>query len=966
MKKILLFLPLLVALNLSAGEFFAGGKTAWRISIDPNASSTVKYAATELSAALKKISGAEFATTETSAPSGSANIIVGDLSYRPVAAARDRLKLKDGAVENVAVYTLDGNLYLAGNTPRGALYAVYSFLQNQLGVRWLTPGDDGEIMPPRQSYDLPQLAYNHTPSFQYRGLHLCYRHVDPVYETWMTRNFLNIMRSSPGKPELMAERSKKGMHIMFSDHNVTLPKELLTTDPECFAELNGVRHERQICLTNPKAEKLIVEKILNWVSNNPELEILSIFPADNMDYCNCAGCIKEDRSTTWFNFYKRVCEQIATKFPKLKFSTIAYQSYLEVPKTDLSFSEFIEYCQHDRCYMHKLKSDCPLNQKSLARIAKWKEHGTPLGIYGYEFDIFATVNSVYIPFPSVITEGIREFRQLGIKSVITEVWQDFPPKNEARKLSRQNAVNIYLYARLLWDADADANTLITDWNRGVYDGAAAEAERVQQILAQRWDNTDSHISNYHNAPFGTAEKLLNPEIIAELDKLFKDGMAKLSSGSKERANFEFFQTTILQWQQAYWSSVQAGNIVNVPRAADTANPFANAIRLPDFKGRDNGKFPPTEVYLSWDNQYLNVRAVCHDPDIAKLRAAAVKRDENVWLDDSIELFISNPANRHGIYKHISVNPKGVLYDAAAYGPGGADLTWNPEIKVSSQIGTDRWTVELRIPFAANEPVPAAGESWRFSVKRSIGNGRGDFANSGYPDASYHDPNSFATLYFNAKTKTDKHLLALVPNAKIVTAARSLQDAMLRDGWNGEFICDPARLPKDFSKYDILMVRLPQFGMPKEMNFQKICKEFLDAGKVVIFSTYEYFPLEIYLADPSLAVEGSSWKTDPLRKTVEIAPGDWSTKPDNLRPLLENALCPPWGYRAKNPEHWKTLASLKTKDGNVFPYLLVRPYGKGGLLVVTGSDLGLAGGGVLFGNGKPDTVCMLFNNLLAYK
>jgi hypothetical protein len=72
--------------------------------------------------------------------------IIGDLRNPEVQRRAGELRLRPDKVEQVAVYTLDGRLYLSGNQPRGVLYAVYSFLQRQLGVRWLWPGPDGEFV----------------------------------------------------------------------------------------------------------------------------------------------------------------------------------------------------------------------------------------------------------------------------------------------------------------------------------------------------------------------------------------------------------------------------------------------------------------------------------------------------------------------------------------------------------------------------------------------------------------------------------------------------------------------------------------------------------------------------------------------------------------------------------------------------------------------------------------------------
>ena len=65
---------------------------------------------------------------------------------------------------------MDGNLYLAGNQPRAALYAVYSFLQNQLDVRWFWPGDDGEFLPALKQWNLNNVNYKFRPVFRFREM----------------------------------------------------------------------------------------------------------------------------------------------------------------------------------------------------------------------------------------------------------------------------------------------------------------------------------------------------------------------------------------------------------------------------------------------------------------------------------------------------------------------------------------------------------------------------------------------------------------------------------------------------------------------------------------------------------------------------------------------------------------------------------------------------------------------------
>ena len=956
MKKLLsLLLAAELGTAFAAGELFSNGKSDWQIVIPEHAGTTVQYASEELQRALKKVSGTELPIIKNKSPGISNRIVIGDLSSNLIKEKASALKLAVSPIEEIAVHTLDGNLYLAGNTPRAALYAVYTFLQDQLDVRWLRPGPEGEYMPQLKSYTLPELSVNKKPSFRYRGLHLCYRHVDPEFETWMARNFINIMRSDAGQRKTQQQRKMKGYHIMISNHNAHLPASLFKTDPECFAELNGKRHNRQICMTNPKTEKLVAEQMKKWVRNNPELEILSVFPADNMDYCMCKGCTAQDRSTTWFNFFRKICLDVREEFPKLKFSTIAYQGYLKAPKTDLSFAEIIEYCNHNRCYTHQLDSACPLNQRDLKDFAEWSTLKVPMGIYGYEFDIFAAENTVSIPFYNVIHEGIRKFHSLGVQSVITEYWLGFPAKNpQERRLSVQNALGVWLYTRLLWNVNDDMDKLIAEWNSKMYGGAAREAAEITRILSENWDQLKGHISNYHNAPFGTAAAMFTPERFTKLKKLLKNGFEKKLS-PQERTNFELLQSFVLQWEQAYFEGTQSNRQINIPKTPNA--PYA----LPAFQTNNQGKAPRTDAFFSWDDKYLNITVHCYDSDMEKLRAEALKRDEQVWMDDCIEIFLSNPANTEGIYRHIAVNPRGTLYDAAAYGLGGADIHWNPEIKVKTELLPDHWKVDLKIPFASNPPVPKAGDVWRFNINRSIGNGRKGMANSGYPEASYHNPNGFAALSFSEKARVEKQVLFLVPE-KFMKNTKNIGNALFRDGWNFQFCSCQKELPQNLDSYRILVVRLPQFGLQGKVDFKKLAREFLNQGKTVIFSSYEWLPLENYLGDPKLKLQGSGWKINKLRRNLDISTGKWGTTPENLQQPIKELLSPSYGYNPQTPEGWKSLISLEREDGKKFSTMLVRKQFNG-LLIVTGGEMGLGGGHVLFGN-TVNTVTMLLNNLLA--
>jgi hypothetical protein len=149
---------------------------------------------------------------------------------------------------------------------------------------------------------------------------------------------------------------------------------------------------------------------------------------------------------------------------------------------------------------------------------------------------------------------------------------------------------------------------------------------------------------------------------------------------------------------------------------------------------------------------------CRDEDI---RAPYKKRDDPLYLQEAVEVFIDMDADR-GDYMEFEVSPNGVLFDAAFSGRRqGMDLSFNPEVQVATRIdgslnqSADRdagWTAELAIPFTEmvgrGRRPPKAGDCWRANIFRLDKNKTGSQSMAWQPTAGdFHDLNAFGRLCF---------------------------------------------------------------------------------------------------------------------------------------------------------------------------------------------------------------------------
>jgi hypothetical protein len=123
------------------------------IVIAKDATEPERHAANELAGFLRQITGAKFEI------------------QAPPAAGQSRLAVVDFSTEGlrsdgIVIRTVGNDLILAGDRPRGTLYAVYTFLEEQIGCRWWS--SKASTIPIKPTLRIDRLNVRYVPPLEYR------------------------------------------------------------------------------------------------------------------------------------------------------------------------------------------------------------------------------------------------------------------------------------------------------------------------------------------------------------------------------------------------------------------------------------------------------------------------------------------------------------------------------------------------------------------------------------------------------------------------------------------------------------------------------------------------------------------------------------------------------------------------------------------------------------------------------
>lgn len=531
----------LLSLFCKADELFLvkAGQRA-KITIARGASPVEDYAARELQRSISLMSGASLTIVKTNAVLPGIQIVIGSpgTNARVMKLARS-LKLEGAQEEQIAIQRVGNTLYLAGKTPRAALYATYTFLEDVLGVRWFWPGKSGEYVPKRRNIGINQLSISEAPDLNIRSLAITAAPVgDLETDTWMARNRMNVVSMSPGLDttgEYTRSRREKGFLIRVAGHNIVLPVPLLKAHPEYLAEISGKRQFYQraashLCWSNPEVQNEVVKMISGWWDQSPYPDIVHFYPADQTRYCECTKCkAMGSISTRWQKFSKILIEKLNQSRPGKRYWTYAYLEYKSVPDTTPAPFEFIAYTLYDASYRHPLSGGSNFNKQPLAEINGWLDKRVNLGIRGYEFIIFKS--PMFVPMVSWVTDQIRWIHDQKMTGYLSELPyygmpKDAPPQNSHWMTNR---MAIYAAAKAMWKSSITADSIVKDWNNNLYGPAAADMTAYYWGMEKAWLNNPKKISVFNQAPVAYVNGFLSPALFESAAHNFANAFAKIES-----------------------------------------------------------------------------------------------------------------------------------------------------------------------------------------------------------------------------------------------------------------------------------------------------------------------------------------------------------------------------------------------------------------------------------------------------
>ncbi len=577
------------------------GKSTGTIVLAADAPESVKAAAAELQRDIALATGAKLPIATGNAQVAGPIISLGatpqaaaaGISAQGIADGGYRIVTRGNTLYILGPDTPDDGWTAGGGFSSGTANGVYSFLEEQLDVRWLMPGDLGRDVPPRKGLEIGQIDRTHTPLFSNRLISQLFytgmsKQQRQAVQTWMDRQrvgsnnyaaaiehnhnwWRTVNRSAEADP--LARGS--------ADPGTPAVKALYKEHPDWFAmDASGKRplpknHYAKLESTNPQLVQWFAQQAIRTLKAAKRPQTFSLSPSDGSStwsqspeskalYDPSPSKIFDPEapadspgvSSLVLKWYHDVAQIVAREYPQGRLAGYIYSTYLYPPskfsmKLPDNFTPVIapSISYGYGLYRPRTREVFQEVMESWAKVApaNWYYYDLPNQILRQSEGDMGTSN-----FPGnvgLVTPAAPDLLNFLFHTLVHNRIKGTDSIYGLKNWSSGALTNTVL-ARMIWNPEADARALRDDWLTRAY---GAEAGQVMQQFYDKlngWfhDYYQSHAKMRYELTRGMLKDVYGAHY-AELESLYLQAQGRpMNDVQKQRLQLIGDNLAVLQWR----------------------------------------------------------------------------------------------------------------------------------------------------------------------------------------------------------------------------------------------------------------------------------------------------------------------------------------------------------------------------------------------------------------------------------
>ncbi len=436
------------------------------------------------------------------------------------------LTRKDDIRDDGFILRSDGRLAVIYGLQDKAVYYGACRLLELKGYR-MTHHQIPDVAPNIQ-LGLPIVDEVNNPSFAYREIWYYTPHHSQDYADWRALHH----RICVGDSDQYRWDSRFSGPLRWAEEmyvhtfqKLIPPRLYFDRHPEWFTDIGGRRvRDGQLCLSNPEVLDTLCANLAKMMADQPEAQIWSVSNNDNYNVCQCPHCRHMDSlyggpSGTLIHFIN----QVARRFPNKTISTLAYQftrrapqpvnGHVEKPDSNVN----IMFCSIE-CGREEAIATAPAE----ASFRKDMEDWVALTSNIYVWDYVVQFRNMWNPFPNlhVLQPNLKYFHDHGVRLM-------FEQGTGANNVTSWMELREYMLAKLLWNVDADPDSLIHDFCTHYYGFAAQPVEELYREMHRSLIASGQRLDIY-GYPVDAAQGYLAPGQIDKYQALIAAAYDSLS------------------------------------------------------------------------------------------------------------------------------------------------------------------------------------------------------------------------------------------------------------------------------------------------------------------------------------------------------------------------------------------------------------------------------------------------------